>query len=1104
MMPKISVILPSYNHEKFIGEAIKSVLEQTFQDFELIIVDDGSSDRSVEIIRSFTDERIRLFCFAENQGAHKAGEKLLAEAKGEYVAVHHSDDVWEKTKLSQQVEFLDANPEYGACFTLVQFIDENNKTYALADGDAYKGIFEQENKSREAWLRQFFYNGNCLCHPSLLIHRNLYEKYNLLVENGLVQLPDFCIWVKLCLRENIYILQERLTYFRLKRDCPENTSADRPENHIRFPLEMYYVLQLYREIDSAADFLRVFPEAAPYMIDGEIDLDFALAQLSLKNPHQAFSSYYMLGISLLHELICDTGRAQQIKRLYGYTHSDFSADMARYDVFGVKNSFVYLKNSLYWTGNDRFDEVKKIQQTTYLSKNGRFYLRYALAQTSEPIKKLRFDPDEGSLLKIAIDKFLINGVEYCACAENAVESSNGFDLFWTVDPQYYVEYEGQEDLRIEVTGVIQRLEERELSVLAENKEAALQAAESELAAIYASRGYKAVLKLRHIRDRLRYFKKNISLQTIKKAMLSLCQDGPVVFWQKVKRRLFLSQTKLLDYELWREVKQCSQTELEMQRVATFLYEPLISIIVPTYNTPLPYLKAMLDSVCAQTYEKWELCIADASGQQQTAVRQLLQAYQQQDKRIKIVFLNENKGIVGNSNAALELSSGDYIALLDHDDTLEKYALYEIVKKINENRAFEFIYSDEDKIDAKGSHHFEPFFKPDWSPDRMRSYNYVCHLSVFKRSLLDKVGLFREGFEGSQDYDLFLRLTEQAAAVGHVAKVLYNWRVHENSTAAALENKMYCVEAAKKALKEHLRRCNLNGRVEDGYQVGLYRIRYQRDHSDKVSILIPNCNECKTLKVCINSILAKTTYDNYEILIIENNSTDQDLFAYYHELEQQDNIKILYWKKQGKFNYSALNNWGASFAKGRYLLFLNNDTEILTADWLEKMLEFGQREDVGCVGAALYYPDDTVQHAGVILGLGGVAGHSMARASRKDVGYFFGTKIVQNVGAVTAACMMLRREYFTDAGGFDEKLAVAFNDIDLCLRVLQLGKRHVYVPDVELYHYESKSRGGEDSPEKKARFAKEISLMKQRWGDPIFDPYYNINLTLDSHYYELRW
>lgn len=589
----------------------------------------------------------------------------------------------------------------------------------------------------------------------------------------------------------------------------------------------------------------------------------------------------------------------------------------------------------------------------------------------------------------------------------------------------------------------------------------------------------------------RIFGKVAFFRLMGKGIRCLHENGWSYTWHKVKNKLKHRQ----EYTALTNTPLFTEEELEAQRTEVFPRSIKFSVVVPLYNTPEKFLHEMIRSVIDQTYADWELCMADGSDEAHGNVERICRQYMRKDLRIKYQRLEENLGISGNTNACLEMATGDYIGLFDHDDLLHPAALHEVMRAICEQDA-DFIYTDENTFHEKPEDAFCPHFKPDYAPDTLRSYNYICHFTVFSRELLDEVGNFRREFDGSQDYDMVLRLTEKASKIVHIPEILYFWRAHSGSTAGDISAKPYTMDAARRALGEHLDRVGLVGEVEDSSIPSTYRIKYTISGCPKVSIVIPNMDHADTLRTCISSILEKTTYENFEIVIIENNSRKEETFAYYDELKTDPRIQIVTW--EGKFNYSTINNFGVrEAATGEYILLLNNDIEVITPDWLQEMLMFAQRSDVGAVGAMLYYPDDTIQHAGVILGIGGVAGHAHKNFPRGDFGYMSRATIAQDLSVVTAACVMLPRTVWDEVGGLDETFEVAFNDVDLCMRIRKAGYLIVWTPYAELYHYESKSRGAEDTPEKKKRFEGEVRRFQARWKSELAagDPYYNPNLTL---------
>ena len=580
-----------------------------------------------------------------------------------------------------------------------------------------------------------------------------------------------------------------------------------------------------------------------------------------------------------------------------------------------------------------------------------------------------------------------------------------------------------------------------------------------------------------------------------KGIKGILRDGPSYTWKRVKRKVSQDGKK-------RDLSKYDEKELAMQRQQVFPRQIKFSILVPLYNTPEDFLKEMIESVQAQTYSNWELCLADGSDAAHPQVERIVMQFQQRDNRIKYRKLEKNFGISGNTNACIEMAAGDYIALFDHDDLLHPSVLYENMKAICEQGA-DFIYTDELTFQGTTKNITVAHFKPDFAIDNLRANNYICHFTVFQKSLLDKTGLFRSECDGSQDFDMVLRLTEQAQKIVHIPKPLYFWRSHAQSVASSVGAKPYVIQAAKKAIGDHLDRMGLKGEVLDSVVPSMYRLKYEINGRPLVSILIPNKDHVSDLRKCIVSIQEKSSYPNYEIIVIENNSVEEKTFQYYQILERKPNIRVVQWN--GKFNYSAINNFGYTFAKGDYILLLNNDTEVISPDWIQEMLMYAQRSDVGAVGVKLYYPDGTIQHGGVVLGVGGVAAHLHCNRPKEDVGYMGRLIYAQDLTAVTAACMMIPRKVWEQTKGLDESFEVAFNDVDFCMRIRQLGYLIVFTPFAELYHYESKSRKADETPEKRARFVGEVERFQARWAKELEagDPYYNPNFSPNDANFTIR-
>ncbi|EGO2825890.1 glycosyltransferase family 2 protein [Enterococcus faecalis] len=558
------------------------------------------------------------------------------------------------------------------------------------------------------------------------------------------------------------------------------------------------------------------------------------------------------------------------------------------------------------------------------------------------------------------------------------------------------------------------------------------------------------------------------------------------------------------YPNWLARNEVLDIEAMTQEIATFHYQPKISIAMPVYNVEEKWLRLCIDSILNQVYTNWELCMADDASTDPN-VKKILTEYQQLDERIRVVFREQNGHISEATNSALTIATGEFVALLDNDDELAINAFYEVVKVLNENPELDLIYSDEDKIDMDGNRS-DPAFKPDWSPDLLLGTNYISHLGVYRRSILEEIGGFRKGYEGSQDYDLVLRFTEKTTKerIKHIPKVLYYWRMLPTSTAVDQGSKGYAFEAGLRAVQDALVRRGINGHATHGAANGLYDVYYDIESEKLVSIIIPTKNGYKDVQRCVSSIIEKTTYQNYEIIMADNGSTDPKMHELYAEFEQQLPGRFFVESIDIPFNFSTINNRAAKKAHGEYLLFLNNDTEVITENWLTLMVSFAQQERIGCVGAKLLYPNNTVQHAGVILGLGGVAGHGHYGYPHGDLGYFGRLAINVNYSAVTAACLLMKKADFDAVGGFEEAFTVAFNDVDLCLKVQALGRDNVWLHEAELYHFESQTRGYDDKGKKKKRFEQEKVMMEEKWGPLIEnDPFYNPNLTRDIPNFSLR-
>lgn len=626
----------------------------------------------------------------------------------------------------------------------------------------------------------------------------------------------------------------------------------------------------------------------------------------------------------------------------------------------------------------------------------------------------------------------------------------------------------------------------------ENKEVHIRNIETKMKLILESKVWRSAEFFR----KLFYMKILKHFPALQRSILTITREGFRSFWRKVIKKEWMKPEDR--YDIW--LKNNSLSEAKMRAIREemdqFPYKPKISIILPVYNVAEIWLEKAIDSVFAQLYENWELCIVDDASTKKH-INKVLLKYKGHTK-VKLKFLEKNRGISQASNEALSLATGEFIGFLDHDDKLSPDALSENVKILNQYPEADLIYSDEDKINPEGKR-IEPYFKPSWSPDLLLSYNYICHFSVYRKSMLDKIKGFRSGYEGSQDYDLLLRVTEKTDKIYHIPKILYHWRQIKGSTSTVHKEKIAHINNSIKALQKTLQRRKIEGTVEKGInfdQFESYRVKRKLKQKPLISIIMPMKDKISYLKKNLKSIEEKTEYENYEIVIVDNNSKERETFDYLKSLEKKKFIRILQYKSE--FNFSKINNYAVSKVKGEHILFLNNDIEVISQGWLTAMLEHSLRKEVGAVGAKLIFPNNTIQHAGTIVGLGGTAGHSHKHFPADSNGYFGALNTIRNYSAITAACMMIRKEVFEEVGRFDEKkLAVAFNDVDLCLKIRKKGYLIVYTPFTALYHHESISRGYDLNPD-------EISAMNNRWRAILLsDPYYNPNLSLDSEDFKIK-
>lgn len=1017
-MKLVSVYINAYNAEKFILETVNSVLNQTYKNLQVIVVDDGSTDKTPEILASIDDSRLEVYRVEPNGHISNALNVGLSHVKGEYVAHVDADDLWAPDKIEKQLEYLENNPDCSACVTHVKIIDESSNEI-IETSTNFAEVFNVENMSQALMFRSFYDSANHICHSSFFARTELIKKVGK-HDVSMPYLHDFDYWMRTLCYTSIHIIEEPLTLYRVGISAQSN-SIMTDARWISHDTEYARLMEKAINLLPADVFCEAFADKlklAGKHTEEEIEIEKAFVMADavlplLPNKH--------LTINKFAQLFSQEKYVALAAEKFGFTIHDFYKMQTQPSLHNAKKAEQKEKEA-----TQKIDLLN--QNVEQLEKNVE-----ALNQNISELKqKEEFLSSEiknkNKQLQQANDNIVRMNYEMSVLCQSLAEFNNSF--FWRA------------------TAPARKLVQKLKNFLTRHPH---------MLAIFIF--FKCLLKHGYKEAKEKYI-------------------------------AFLPGNKA------NSIFEITYERQKREKKTAFDKKITISILVPLYNTPKEYLIEMIESVTSQTYSGWELCLADGSDKEHSYVGDVCRKFAKKDKRIKYKKLDENKGISDNTNACIEISSGEYIGLFDHDDLLHSSALYEIMKAICEKDA-DMVYTDEVTFEGDDVTNIVNYaFKPDYAPDTLRSYNYICHFTVFSRELMEKAGGgFNNRFDGSQDYDLILRLTEKAKNIVHIPKALYFWRSHAASTASSISAKPYIIESAHKALKEHLERQGLKGKVEDGVAPSIYKIRYKIDGNPKISIIIPNKDHTDDLDKCIQSIFDKSTYQNYEIIIVENNSTEDETFAYYEKIKQHEKVQVIYWERE--FNYSAINNFGVQYAKGDYILLLNNDVEVLNEDWLEQMLMFAQRSDVGAVGAKLYYPDDTIQHAGVIIGVGGVAGHSHKYLHRSEPGFMARASIIQNLSACTAACLMIPKKVYEEVGGLEEGYAVAFNDVDLCMKIRKEGYLIVYTPYTELYHYESKSRGFEDTPQKVARFNTEINRFKSRWGKELQagDPYYNPNLTL---------
>ncbi|WP_312102981.1 glycosyltransferase [Pygmaiobacter massiliensis] len=1098
--PKVAVWLIVPQHESQLDITIKSVLQQTFKNFKLYLAAEVDDKEHWDMVCGYAalDKRVQIVRWQSASGTESL-KNVVFRLEEDYIAFLECGNSWQKDKLEKQVAFLYANPDFGACFTGLAF----------SSGDDVIPMWQFSSRyTRIERLRDFLCGTTELGTNSALIRREMYCHPNFFGTQAF-ELPMPLHWVRLCEKAEVGVLAETLTCVCGPRD---------KKGEIRPPLTVI-LKELSRNL-SDTEFAAIFADDSgekKASMPTRLELVKSFFETRPESPYASELRDFEPAIAQLLE----------------QKQSNIQPAVPTPSKVPEKDHVLkQIEIALYLQPYATEEKEQCIKQNVSVDLSGSFHAVFHLPQAHSGLVRIGAGSLPYTVEGISLKDDSGKSLAFTPATEK--RDQNGRLTFWSKAPQFSLPGISVYTKAIHVMGCVEVL----LGNLCEELTEAQRQINRELEA-----RKEAEKGLGKKEEYIRNCERLIADQQRHIAELERTQAQIVnsFFWRVtwparasvsfVKKFFSTAPGLRIAYRVaaclkdngWAFTKEMCKDDLYYRHRfpgktmpacrfenRTFLRKqasaavqgPTISILVPLYNTPLNYLQEMVDSVRNQTYPNWELCLADAGLGNESAA--YLRKMRKKEPRIRVKKLAQNLGISGNTNAAMEVATGDYFALLDHDDLLHPSALWYMVKEIADGA--DFVYTDELTFEGDILNVKNYAFKPDFAPEMLLSCNYICHFSAFSRALLAKAGGgFRSEYDGSQDYDMVLRLTEQADKIAHVPHALYYWRASATSVASDISAKQYCIDAAIAALQAHLERMHLAGKVSLIPKTpGFYKIDYALTAQPLISIIIPSCDHIADLDKCICSICEKTSYKNYEILIVENNSRNKETFAYYEDLSGRTDVQVLYYLENEPFNYSKLNNFGVKYAKGEVLLLLNNDVEILSERWLEEMLMYVQQPEIGAVGAMLYYPDDTVQHAGVGIGIGGIAGHLHKYFSRDSHGYMGRMHYAQNVGAVTGACLMLRRKVYEQLHGLNEEFAVAFNDVDLCMRIRRAGYRIVLTPHAKLYHYESKSRGGETTPEKQKRFLGEIKLFEEYWQRELDqgDPFYNINLSLYSEQFEL--
>jgi GT2 family glycosyltransferase len=1079
-LPLVSIIIPTRDHYETLRVCVESIVHLTaYPNYEILIMDNQTSQKEALAYFEYLKENPKVRVIAYDAPFNYAGinNEGVKEARGDIVALLNNDtEVIDTGWLGEMVAHA-LRDEIGAVGAMLYYPNDTIQHAGVILGIG--GVANHGHKGFRRGVSGYFarlvttQNYSAVTGACLVVKKSLYERVGGMDEERLVVAFND---VDLCLKflqegvRNLWTPYASLYHHESLSRGKEETLAQKR----RFGAEVAYMQAKWKEQLSYDRYYN--PNLSRYHSDFRLSADNEIkGAMSVEgyenlNAWQSLSSKAREALPKLSEHFIINFRTQE----YLDANTDLIEELERGRLKSAFEHFV------------RYGYAEVAQGVRRIGVRFPFYEESAYL-ASNPMVVLEI---EGGKFENGYEHFILFGYEESIKAERAFVGA--YPFAWS------------KRLKLHVKGYFDAKE-----YLGINPDVARAIEEGEFVDAW---DHFERLGVEEIRQGERQLHRDID-----KISEHAYAQGHGDIFDEVESEMVLRTP--FEHFLWQGVQEVLEGKRKLYRkvlyryqeplrtksvnreMDSFAYQPLISIVMPVYNVEVKWLALAIDSLKAQWYRHWELCMVDDASDHAD-----LKAYLEgiDDPKIRIAFLEENHHICEASNRALSLARGEYVALMDHDDTLSSNAFFEVVKAINLHGA-EFIYSDEDKIDENGAY-CDPHFKPNYAPQMLYAQNYISHLGVIKRSLIERVGGWSVGLEGSQDYDLYLKVVDQTTKIVHIPKVLYHWRKVEGSTAVAFEEKSYAKKAGKIALERALKRQGEEGEVRYGHYVGTYRVQYAIKGAPLVSIIIPFCDKPHLLKVCIESLLDRSTYGNYEIIGVSNNSVQEETFALMEQLGSRDE-RVRFYAYNIPFNYSKINNHAVKkYAKGTHVLLLNNDIEIISPDWIEAMLSFSQRQEIGAVGAKLYYANDTIQHAGVSMGVLGLTGHNFRYLPKEATGYMGRESVIQNVSAVTGACLMVKRDLYLAVEGMNEEdLRIAFNDIDLCLRIGELGYRNLFTPYAELYHYESLTRGYEDTPKKLKRFHGEVDYMKRRHHAILEqgDPYYNCNFTLEREDFDLK-